>query len=145
MNDNRYTMKLSLKKYFLRSAGRWKPYLPVLYALALELLELSLFAFAVLVTLEALLPGFVSFRFNLAKPLIGIVLLLAFSSFLGSRLGAAFPFAPDKKSPIAWIGIMWLAFLFMLSAMRFSALATPVIVLSFFGLGYLFWKILFRR
>ena len=140
--------KLSMKTLKVTSGrlrASLKPYLPVSYALALELLELSLFAFAALVTIEALLPGFVSFRFNLAKPLIGIILLLAFTSFLGSRLGAAFPFTPDKKNPIAWIGIMWLAFLFMLSAMRFPTPATPVIVLAFFGLGYLFWKILFRR
>lgn len=137
-------MNKMLKKYILKPAGHWKPYLPVLYAFALELLELSLFAFVLLVTVEAILPGFVSFRFNLAKPLIAIILLLAAASFLGHRLSATFPFAPHKKNPIAWIGIMWLAFLLTLSSMRFPSWSAPLIVGSFFGIAYLLWKIFFR-
>lgn len=138
-------MRTILKHSLLKRAGHWKPYLPLLYAFTIELLELALFAFALLVTVEAVLPGFVSFRFNLAKPLIAIALLLAAASFLGYRLGAAFPFAPHKKSPIAWIGIMWLAFLLTLSSMRFPAWSAPLIVGSFFGIAYLLWKIFFRK
>ncbi len=144
-SHTRHKMNLLLKKHVLTPVSGWKPYLPVLYAFTIELLELSLFAFALLVTVEAVLPGFVSFRFNLAEPLIVIILLLAAASFMGNRLGAAFPFAPDKKNPIAWIGIMWLAFLLTLSSMRFPSWSAPLIVGSFFGIAYLLWKILFRK
>lgn len=137
--------RTSLRKLATRLEERWKPYLPVFYAFTIELLELSLFAFAFLVTVEAVLPGFVSFRFNLAEPLIVIVLLLAAASFMGNRLGASFPFAPDKKNPISWIGIMWLAFLLTLSSMRFPSWSAPLIVGSFFGIALLLWKILFRK
>lgn len=137
--------RTSIRKFIRELEKWWNPYLPIVYALSLELLELSLFAFAALVTVEAILPGFISFRMNLTKPLLLIILFAAGTIALGHRLGATFPFAPDKKSPLTWIGISWLAFLLTLSAIRFPFWAVPIIVGSFFGIAYLFWKIFFRK
>lgn len=123
----------------------WRPHLPVVYALLIETIELSLFAFAVVMTAEAVLPGIVSFRVNLAKPLIGIILMIALAGFLGKHLGASFPFSPNKKSPLTWIGISWFAFLLTLASIGFPSWAVPVIIGTVFGIAYLFWKILFRR
>ncbi len=115
------------------------------YLLLLEALEMLLFGFAFLLTLEALLPGLVSFRLNLAKPFIIIILLLALTSFLGYRLGISFPMEPKKRGVRSWIGITWLAFLLTFSAIRFPSWITPIIITSFFALSYLFWKIILRK
>jgi hypothetical protein len=120
------------------------PHLPVIYAFLLETIELSLFAFATLVTAEAILPGIISFRMNLAKPLIAIILMIALAAFLGRGLGAAFPFSPDKKSPLTWIGITWFAFLLTLASIGFPSWSVPLMIGSVFGTTYLFWKIFFR-
>ena len=115
------------------------------YLLLVEALEMLLFGFALLLTLEALLPGLISFRLNLAKPFIAIILLLALTSFLGSRLGISFPMEPKKRGLQSWFGITWLAFLLTFSAIRFPSWIVPIIITSFFALSYLCWKIILRR
>jgi len=137
--------KFSTKKVRERISARWHPYLPVAYALLLEAIELSLFAFAALATAEAILPGLISFRINLAKPLIVIILMIACAAFLGKHLGASFPFSPNKKNPLTWIGITWFAFLLTLASIGFPSWSVPIIIGSTFGIAYLFWKIFFRR
>ena len=74
-----------------------------------------------------------------------ILLLIAATVALGRHLGSVFPFTPDKKSPLTWIGISWLAFLLTLSTIRFPYWAIPIIIGSLFLAAHLFWKILFRK
>lgn len=117
----------------------------LVYAGSLDVLELSLIAFAILATIEAVLPGIISVRMNLAVPLVAILLLATFCAALGKATGAAFPFAPDKRSPVTWIGISWLAFLLTLSSIKFPPILVPVIVGAFFYALRLFWRVLFRE
>jgi hypothetical protein len=117
---------------------------PVWYALLLEATELGLFAFATLLTIEAILPGIVTVRLNIALLFSGILILFASAAALGKVLGISFPFTPDKKSPLTWIGISWLAFLLTLSTIRFPFWSIPVIVGGLFVSAQLFWKLLFR-
>ncbi len=137
--------KSSIRKIRERIIMSWQPHLPIIYALLIEAIELSLFAFAAVMTIEAILPGIVTFRMNLAKPLIVIILMIALAGFLGKHLGASFPFSPDKKSPLTWIGITWFAFLLTLASISFPSWAVPVIIGTVFGIAYLFWKIFFRK
>lgn len=137
--------KISIRKIREKTVMYLHPNLPVLYALLLEAIELSLLAFAIIVTAEAILPGIISFRMNLAKPLIAIILMIAAATLLGRHLGASFPFSPDKKSPLTWIGITWLAFLLTLASVGFPSWSVPIIIGGIFGISYLFWKIFFRR
>ncbi len=137
--------KSSIRKISERITTFSRPHLPVIYALLLEAIELSLFAFAALATAEAILPGIISFRMNLAEPLIAIILMIACAAFLGKHLGASFPFSPDKKSPLTWVGITWFAFLLTLASIGFPSWSVPIIIGGTFGITYLFWKILFRE
>lgn len=121
-----------------------RPSYPVVYALLLETTELGLFAFVGLLTIEAILPGIITERLNMALPFTGILILFAAAAALGRRLGISFPFAPDKKSPLTWIGISWLAFLLTLSTIRFPFWSVPIIVGGMFVVAHLFWKLLFR-
>ncbi len=118
---------------------------PVFYALLVEAVEIALLAFAALLTVEAVLPGIISLRLNLATPFLVILILIAVTAALGRSLGTTFPFVPNKKSPLTWIGISWLAFLLTLSTIHFSYWAVPVIVGSLFIIAHFFWKILFRN
>jgi len=118
---------------------------PVAFALLIEASELSLFTFAVFLTIDAILPGIISSRLNLASLFAVILLLIAATVALGRHLGSVFPFTPDKKSPLTWIGISWLAFLLTLSTIRFPYWAIPIIIGSLFLAAHLFWKILFRK
>jgi hypothetical protein len=106
---------------------------------------LSLFAFALIITAEAVLPGIISLRLNLAKPFFVILILIAIAGYFGRKIDASCPFIPDKKSPTTWIGISWLAFLLTLSSIKFSPFLVPVIVGAFFLIIRLFWKLLFRK
>ncbi|NTW90039.1 MAG: hypothetical protein HGB37_03990 [Candidatus Moranbacteria bacterium] len=126
------------------AASKVRPAFPVLYALLLETTELGLFAFVGLLTIEAVLPGIISMRLNMSLPFAGILIIFAAAAALGRRLGISFPFAPDKKSPLTWIGISWLAFLLTLSTIRFPYWSIPIIVGGMFAAAHLFWKLLFR-
>lgn len=117
---------------------------PVLYALTLEAAELSLLAFAAVLTLEAVLPGIVSGRLNLALFFAAILVLFSVSSRIGTGIGLSFPFAPDKRNPLTWIGISWLAFLLTLSTIRFPYWSIPIVVGGLFVAAHLLWRIIFR-
>ncbi|MEI7749580.1 MAG: hypothetical protein WCJ25_01095 [Candidatus Moraniibacteriota bacterium] len=125
--------------------GKIRSMAPVAYALLIEASELSLLAFALFLTVDAILPGIISSRLNLASLFAAILLLIAVTATLGRHLGSTFPFTPDKKSPFTWIGISWLAFLLTLSTIRFPYWTIPIIIGSFFLAAHLFWKILFRK
>jgi hypothetical protein len=118
---------------------------PVAYELLIEASELSLFAFALLLTIDAILPGIISTHLNLATLFASILVLVAVTAALGRHLGSTFPFAPNKRSPLTWIGISWLAFLLTLSTIRFPYWTIPIIIGSLFLIAHLFWKILLRK
>ncbi|NTW45751.1 MAG: hypothetical protein HGB18_01695 [Candidatus Moranbacteria bacterium] len=117
----------------------------VMYAILAEACELGLLAFAAMLTVEAVLPGMITLRINLAPVFLVLLLLILATAALGKSLGISFPFAPDKRSPLTWIGISWLAFLLTLSSIRFPFWSVPLIVGGTFVVAHLFWKILFRN
>jgi hypothetical protein len=133
---------LRLPKFFWKDA--LLPYAPVAFALLSETLELLLFVFALLITVEAFLPGFISLTASFTKLSLLIFAIFAALVLLARELSLAFPFSPDKKSPLVWMGIMWLAFILTLSTIGFPPLSVPIIIGSFFAIAALFWKILFR-
>ena len=139
-------MKITLPRHLrIRLSALFVPRMSLIYALLLELLEFSLLTFAILATAEAILPGIISFRMNLAKPFMAIILMVAVTAFLGKKLGASFPLSPNKKSPLAWIGITWFAFLLTLATISFPSWSIPIIIGGTFGIAYLFWRIFFRE
>ncbi|MEI6650104.1 MAG: hypothetical protein WCL23_01570 [Candidatus Moraniibacteriota bacterium] len=142
----RFSTIRSTGAVFVKNSREWiVSMFPFSYAALLDIIELSLFAFALIITAEAVLPGIISLRLNLAKPFFVILILIALSGLIGRKIGASFPFVPDKKSPVTWIGISWLAFLLTLSSIKFSPFLVPIIVGAFFLIIRLFWKLLFRK
>lgn len=141
-----FNLKIHSTMDFLkRCTDRSAPAMTFLYASLLEIIELSLFSFALIITAEAVLPGILSLRLNLAKPFLAILLLVALAAYVGKRIGASFPFLPDKKSVFTGVGIAWLAFLLTLSSIKFSPLTVPIIVGTLFLIVRLFWRILYRK
>lgn len=116
----------------------------LIYAGLVETLELSLLAFALLLTGEAVLPGIVSSRINLSTLLLAILLLAGATIWFGGKNGISFPFSPDRKSIAIWMGIAWLAFLLTISSVGFPIFLVPILVGALFLAIRLFWKILFR-
>ena len=120
------------------------PYAPVAFALLTETFEILLFVFAALITVEAFLPGFISLTGSFVKLAILIFTIFIVLVALAQVIPVSFPFAPDKRSPIVWIGIMWLAFVLTLTTIGFPTFAIPIIIAALFAIGALFWKLLFR-
>lgn len=124
---------------------RLRPYMPIAYALVAECFEVAILTFAALITMEAILSGFISSHISFTKILLFLFALFTIFVLLSHKLSFSFPFTPDKKSPATWIGIMWLTFILTFSTIGFPSLVMPVLVGAFSAIAYLFWKILFRK
>ncbi|NTW13583.1 MAG: hypothetical protein HGA31_00940 [Candidatus Moranbacteria bacterium] len=135
----------TIMRFWKKFVDRSVPAMPFVYASLVEIIELFLFSFALIITAEAVLPGIFSQRLNLAKPFLAILILIAIAGFIGKKTGVSFPFLPDKKSVFTWIGIAWLAFLLTLSSIKFPPFIVPIIVGALFLTVRLFWRILFRK
>ncbi len=120
------------------------PYAGVAFALLAEAFEILLFVFAALITVEAFLPGFISLTGSFVKLAVLVFAVFIVLVALSQAIPVSFPFAPDKRSKVVWIGITWLAFVLTLSTVGFPTLAVPVIIGAVFAIGALFWKVLFR-
>lgn len=119
--------------------------LAVCYALLLEFLFIGYLGFAVLFTLEMLLPTFVTARLSLTK---FFFFLLSFSfilTFFGSVLDTHFPWNIQRNHPLLWISFLWVLSLLVLSLLDFPPLFIPLIIVAFLSIGFLFWKIFFEE
>lgn len=140
-------------------------FLTVCYALLLEALFIGYLGFIGLFTIEMLLPTFVSVRFSLTKFFFFLFLFSFVLTALGRYLNMNFEWKINpalsqdstpqqaaeysgkcgihKKNPTLWIGLLWTIGILLLSLYKFPLFIIPIIILAFFAIGYLFWKILF--
>jgi len=129
----------------IRFAGTFgetaKPWVPVIYALALEAIELVLFGFAAVLTVQAIAPGIVPDGFDPATSLAIILFALSAVFLFGQRSDLPFSFIANRKNPFTWVGISWLAFLLTFSLIG-SQFHTLPIVLFFYLVALLY---MFRR
>ena len=134
-----------LNQYFIRHLKKMKQngFLAVCYALLLEALLIGYLGFMALFTIEMLLPTFVSARFSLTKFFFLLFLFSFVLTALGRYLDMSFEWKITKKSPLLWLGFLWTLFILLLSLYKFPPFIIPIIILAFFAIGYLFWKILF--
>ena len=134
-----------LNQYFIRHLKKMKQngFLAVCYALLLEALLIGYLGFMALFTIEMLLPTFVSARFSLTKFFFLLFLFSFVLTALGRYLDMSFESKITKKSPLLWLGFLWTLFILLLSLYKFPPFIIPIIILAFFAIGYLFWKILF--
>lgn len=124
---------------------RWKTagILHVVYALLTEALIIGYLGFAGLFTIETLLPTFVTVRFSLTKFLFILLMLSFVLTALANALDISFERKVYTKNPLFWCGLLWTLFILILSLYKFPPLFIPLIILAFFLIGFLFWKILF--
>lgn len=129
----------TLTKMFEQRLEKWEKggSLLLFYALLIELLVMGYVAFLGLFTLETLLPTFVTVRLSLVKFLFWLILLTYLAATLGERLGLGFPFRLTKKSPLLWLGALWLAGILAVSLMKFPLWAIALLIAGFFLTLYL--------
>lgn len=124
----------------------------MLHALLRDALMLSLFAFAALMTIEGLMPGFVSGHLNLAKVLFTIALLLF--AFLAMEKSIAIasekketaqkkPTSADRKERLSkWLLIglaSWSSILILNSLIKFPFYAIVIIFILTAAIGKLLY------
>ena len=121
--DNRYYP--ILKKHalsILREKGLWL----MLHALLSDAIVLVLVAFAGLMTLESLMPGFVSAHINLAKILFAIAVLFLAHFAVGHAYHIP---ASEKRAPwwLLTILILWSSAIVISSLIKFPLYAIAII------------------
>lgn len=134
-----------IKIYFTKQLASLKEnsFLFVFYALLAEALLLGFIGFIALFTIETLLPTFVTARFSLTKFFFFLFLFSFALALLGHYLNISFPQPINKKSPLLWLGLFWTLGILAVSLYKFPLPIIPIIILGFFLIGYLFWKIFF--
>lgn len=137
----------TLNNFFAPRLAKLKEngFLAVCYALLLEGLVIGYLGFMALFTIEMLLPTFVSARFSLTKSFFFLFLLSFVLTALGRYLNMNFKWKITKKNPLLWLGFLWTLGILLLSLYKFPLFTIPIIILAFFAIGYLFWKILFSE
>jgi len=114
---------------------------PVIFALFTEFLTLAILGFMALLSLEVLLPTFVSARINLSF-YFGIILAL-FISHHALSVWLALKIHPLNRQLRTFLVVflgLWGTILIVLSLMKFPIVATIIICLTCALLGYLFRK-----
>lgn len=106
----------------------------MLHSLLRDALVLSLLAFAGFMTLEGLIPGFISGHLNLAKVLFGIALLFfafkATSPTEDMEPSAAKASASQKANTPSWLIVgllLWSSLLILNSLLKFPLYAIAII------------------
>ncbi|GEM_PF-4966701 len=109
----------------------------VLYALLCEMLVVGYLIFIALLTLESLLPTFVTARLSLSI----FFMILTLGSFivatLGNMLQTSFASGLRFRHPLAIISILWSAGIIALSLTAFPLATIPIILIGFLSVGYL--------
>lgn len=119
--DNKYLS-------FLHEDGFWL----MLHALFRDALTLSLVAFAGLMTIEGLMPGFVSGHLNLAKVLVAIALLFFVLIGIGHKKNISL--GSGNVSKWLFIGLLLWSSLLILNALIKFPLYAIVIIFVFTGI-----------
>lgn len=125
---------------FLREDGFWH----MVFALLYDTLILSLLAFAGLMTLEALIPGFISVHINLAKIVFGISLLL----FAYAGIGYAKNITLSSRVIPKWfkvILLLWSSLLILNALIKFPLYAIVIIFLLTAVIGKLLYDEFFMQ
>lgn len=137
----------TLRNFFSPRLTRLKEngFLTVCYALLLEALMLGYLGFVALFTMEMLLPTFITARLSLTKFFFFLFLFSFVLTALGRYLDMKFEWKINKKNPALWLGLLWTIGILLLSLYKFPLFIIPIIILAFFTIGYLFWKILFSE
>lgn len=125
----------------LLKRGRDTGFLTVVHALLTEALLIGLLYALGLITVEALLPTFVTTRFSIALFIGGLILLLLLTSALGHFLALSFPRTLTLRHPLALLGLLWGVGLLLVSLVKFPFWSIPLIIALFLVSGYHFFQL----
>lgn len=124
---------------FLHEDGFWR----MLHALLRDTLTLSLFAFAGLMSIEGLMPGFVTGHLNLAKVLFIIALLMFAFIAIGSK--RSIPVSKGNVPKWFIIGLItWSSLMILNSLIKFPFYAIVIIFLFTVSIGKLLYDELLK-
>lgn len=124
---------------FLKEDGFWI----LLHKLLSDAITLSLLAFAGLMTIEGLMPGFISLHLNLAKVLIAIALLFFARMMIGHTKNMTLPHSHSK-----WLTgglLLWSSLLVINSLIKFPLYALVIITLFTAIIGKLLYSEFFGK
>jgi hypothetical protein len=124
---------------FWNDKGFWL----TLYVLLYDISVLLLIALAGFVTLENLLPGFISTRLNLAKPFFLLTLTLLALITVSRRHNIKAPTVSLKRWHIGVL-VAWSLFLTFSSLLKFPPLAILVILLLTSAFAFLLYRLFFK-
>ncbi len=119
--------------------------LVLIYNLLIEFLFIGYFGFLSLLTVETLLPLFITAHISLTKLFIILFLISFFALILGHILEQNFILEKNKKNPFVWIGFFLTFGILFLSIIRFPFSTIPLILLSFVAIIFLFFRIFFQK
>ena len=117
--------------------------LTLLYNLLIEFLFIGYLGFLSLLSIEMMLPLFITAHISLTKLFIILFLLSFFTLVLGRIVEQDFKIRLQKKNPLVWIGFFFTLCMFLLSTLRFPLSTIPFLLLAFFSILWLLWKIFF--
>jgi hypothetical protein len=114
------------------------------YALGHDLAVLLLFTFAALMTVDGLMPGFISSHLNFAKFLFGLAALLFLLIAIGRKEDVSFPVSKPRKRLIGSL-LAWSALLTINALLKFPPLASLVILILTAAIGRLLYQLFFTE
>lgn len=114
----------------------------IIYNLLNDTLVILLFAWAVFLSMENLLPGFISNQLSFLKLTLFALLLIVIISSLGKKLNLSFPKEKIKKWPLI-IAILFFIFNITIVLYKFNWLQIIIITLVSFLILFYFYKLFF--
>ena len=124
---------------FLKEDGFWI----MMHKLLSDTIALLLIAFAGLVTVEGLIPGFVSPHLNLAKVLIAIALLIFLRVIIGHTKNITLSESNSKW--LLGVLILWSSLLIVNSLFRFPSYAIGIVFIFTAIIGKLLYSEFFGK
>lgn len=125
----------------LLKRGRDTGFLAVVHALLTEALLIGLLYALGLMTVEALLPTFVTTRFSIALFVGALLLMLFLTGALGRFLHLSFPRTLSLRHPLAILGLLWGVGILLVSLVKFPLWSIPLIIILFLFTGYHFFQL----
>ncbi len=122
-----------------------RPFRSLVYAITLELTEVFLFLIAIGLSAEVLAPGIITSRLSPLPVLVCLVVLIAISILFGRSIRAPFPYIPNRRDSLTWIGIVWIAFLLTMLSARVSPFLAPFIIGPFFFGAMILFRFLRKK
>lgn len=134
---------MNLRNLINQKMHSWndRGYLRLGWAILFEALIIGFIGFAILYTLEVLLPTFITARLSLSKILFFLLLGTSLLGWLGTYVQLEFSKHQVWRSPLFWASLLWGTFLLLVSMIKLPFWSIPLFLFGTFVIGYLFLQV----